>query len=84
MANHATRVEVTIMTRDGQWKGHAIVVDSKKADVWLIEGQVKKDIYMTTDDVFVGLNVVHTSKLFLDQQSFTNLDVNGFFRTDPS
>ncbi len=84
MANHATRVEVTIMTRDGQWKGHAIVVDSKKADVWLIEGQVKKDIYMTTDDVFVGLNVVHTSKLFLDQQSFTNLDVNGFFRTDPT
>ncbi len=82
-ANHAMRVEITVMTREGQWKGHALVVESKKADIWLIEGQVKRDVFMTTDDVFVGVNVVHTSKLFLDQQSLTNLDVNGFFRTDP-
>jgi len=73
MAQHAQRAEMTILNRDGEWKGHAIVVETDQYDVRLIEGQVKPDIARTDDRVYLSFQVTHASALFLDRQSLANL-----------
>ena len=73
MAKHAQRAEMTILNRDGEWKGHASVVETDQYDVRLIEGQVKSDIVRTDDRVYLSFQVVHASPLFLDRQSLANL-----------
>lgn len=83
MAAHAQRVEYTLMTARGQEKGHALVVETGKFDLRFVEGQTKPEVRMTNSQVFVGFHVVHSSPLFVDRQSYTNLDVNGFFSHDP-
>jgi hypothetical protein len=73
MAKHAQRAEMTILNRDGEWKGHAIMVETEAYDVRLIDGQVKSDIVRTDDRVYLSFQVTHASQLFLDRQSLANL-----------
>lgn len=72
---HGMRWELTIMTRNGQYKGHAEVVDLPDGvDVVCPVGVAKQEVKLTDDSLFIGLNAVHGAKqMRLDIQSLINL-----------
>jgi hypothetical protein len=76
---HARRVEFTIMTSNGQDKGHAIVAnnlrDEKGRPVdFLLPQDTKGEIRLTNGKTFVGVSVVHGhNDMRLDIQSLINL-----------
>lgn len=75
--DHANRVEFTIMTQDGQYKGHAIVSDTIEED-FIIPDDCKKQARLNGEDVWVGFDFVHGhTDMRIDIQSAVNLQ--GFF-----
>lgn len=67
------RVEYTVQSRKGQDKGHAIVIDTDDWDLYLPE-DTKDQVVSLTDDIFVGINPVHSKdSMNLDVQSHINL-----------
>jgi hypothetical protein len=81
MAAHSMRVELTFVNHEGQYKGHALVVNTREWDLMLIEGSQKPEVRTASklNRVFISAEVKHTSELWLDRQSFTNLEVDHFF-----
>ena len=81
---HARRVEFTIMTPEGQDKGHAIVADNLRDENgrpvdFLLPQDTKREIRLNSDRTFVGLSAVHGhNDMRLDIQSLINL--HPFFR----
>jgi len=70
---HVGRVEFTIVNGDGQFKGHAIVVDDLGVD-FRLPPDIKKDARTTDGTAFVGFNFVHGhDDMRLDVQSIMNL-----------
>ena len=86
MARHCTRIELTFVNHEGQFKGHALVVDQKdwnEADKWdlmLIKDSQKKEVHTASKQhrVFISVESKHMSTLWIDRQSFANLNTNGF------
>jgi hypothetical protein len=83
---HAQRVEFTIMTAQGQDKGHAIVADDLRNEAgervdFLLPQDTKREVRLEAaanapgaGHTFVGLNVVHGhNDMRLDIQSLINL-----------
>ncbi len=77
--SHMQRVEFTILTANGQDKGHAMVVDDlrdaegKPID-FLLPEDTKAQVKLTTGQTFVGLSPVHGhNDMRLDVQSLINL-----------
>jgi hypothetical protein len=83
---HARRVEFTIMTPEGQDKGHAIVADDLRDENgrpvdFLLPRDTKREIRLTGGRTFVGITVVHGhNDMRLDIQSLINL--HPFFQED--
>jgi hypothetical protein len=70
---HAHRVEFTVMSDDGQDKGHAIVSDDLDVD-FLMRRDTKKEVRLTNGQKFVGIGFVHGhDDMRLDIQSLINL-----------
>lgn len=70
---HAHRVEFTIMTANGQDKGHCIVSDMLDVD-FLLPQDTKREVKLTDGTTFVGFNFVHGhTDMRLDVQSLINL-----------
>lgn len=82
---HAHRVEFTIMTNNGQEKGHAIVGDNLAHDIMLRE-DIKGEVRLTSDKAWLGVNFVHHhDHVRLDVQSMINMghtDQNKAFITE--
>lgn len=82
---HAQRVEFTLLTAQGQDKGHALVVDDLRDAAgnpvdFLLPEDTKGEVQLTDGRTFVGVNVVHgQARLRLDVQSLINL--RPFFET---
>lgn len=77
---HAQRVEFTILTANGQDKGHAMVSDDLDVD-FLLSRDIKGEIKLTDGHTFVGIDFVHGKKeMRLDIQSLINL--HPFFEED--
>lgn len=67
------RVEFTLVTANGQDKGHAIVVDDLEVD-FLLPQDTKGEARLTNGQTFVGINFVHgRDHMRLDIQSLINL-----------
>lgn len=83
---HARRVEFTIMTPEGQDKGHAIVADELQDDNhrpvdFLLPQDTKREIRLNSGQTFVGLSFIHGhNDMRLDIQSLINL--HPFFREE--
>lgn len=88
---HARRVEFTILTSNGQDKGHAIVVDEASNDDlrdengrpvdFLLPQDTKKAMRLDNGCIFVGLSFVHGhNDMRLDIQSLINL--HSFFHEE--
>jgi len=76
--DHAQRVEFTILTANGQDKGHAIVADTLTADGrsvdFLLPRDSKGELKLVGGQTFVGIDFVHGKKeMRLDIQSLINL-----------
>lgn len=70
---HGQRVEFTLMTADGQLKGHALVSDTLASD-FLLPSDIKREVKLTDGCTFVGFNFVHGhTDMRLDIQSLINL-----------
>jgi hypothetical protein len=70
---HTHRVEFTVMSEDGQDKGHAIVSDDLDVD-FLMRRDTKKEVRLTNGQKFVGIGFVHGhDDMRLDIQSLINL-----------
>ena len=70
---HARRVEFTLMTADGQCKGHALVKDDLDTD-FVLPRDIKSEVKLVDGTTFVGLVPVHSSAdMRLDIQSIINL-----------
>lgn len=69
---HAKRVEFTLMTEQGQDKGHAMVMDDLRADLVLPQ-DTKSQVKLVNGQVFIGLTPVHSAdEMRLDIQSLIN------------
>lgn len=69
----AGRVEYTVLTANGQDKGHAIVSDTLEVD-FLLPEDTKKEVQLNSGKTFVGLNFVHhKTHMAMDEQSTINL-----------
>ncbi|MDQ7027047.1 MAG: hypothetical protein Q9P44_16000, partial [Anaerolineae bacterium] len=67
------RVEFTIMTANGQDKGHALVSDSIETD-FLLPQDTKREVKLVNGQTFVGINFVHGHyDMRLDILSLINL-----------
>lgn len=78
--DHANRVEFTIMTKDGQYKGHAIVSDAIEED-FILPHDCKTQAWLNGNDVWVGFDFVHGhTDMRIDVQSAVNL--HPFFDVD--
>jgi hypothetical protein len=70
---HGKRVEFTVMTANGQDKGHAVVSENLDAD-FLLPRDTKAEVRLTNGQTFVGINFVHGhADMRLDIQSLINL-----------
>jgi hypothetical protein len=70
---HGQRVEFTIMTENGQDKGHCIVSDTLQSD-FLLPQDTKREVKLVNGQTFVGINFVHGhADMRLDIQSLINL-----------
>jgi hypothetical protein len=75
----AGRVEFTVMTANGQDKGHAIVTDDLRDTAgnpvdFLLPCDTKREIRLVGGETFVGLDFVHShDQMRLDIQSLINL-----------
>jgi hypothetical protein len=70
---HAHRVSFTLLTEQGQDKGHAMVVDDIDSD-FVLPPDTKTDVKLNGEQVFVGLDFVHgRDNMQLDVQSLINL-----------
>lgn len=86
MARHCKRIELTFVNHEGQYKGHALVVDQKdwkpedRWDLMLVNGTQKKEVHTMTAQhrVYLSVEPKHVSTLWIDRQSFANLNPNGF------
>lgn len=76
---YAKRVEFTVMTPQGQDKGHAIVADDLRDENgrpvdFLLPRDTKKEVQLGNGRTFVGLSFVHGhNNMRLDIQSLINL-----------
>lgn len=76
---HAGRVEFTLMSEQGQDKGHAMVVDDLRDEAgnpvdFLLPQDTKGEIRLVGEQRFVGVNFVHgKEQMRLDVQSLINL-----------
>lgn len=76
---HARRVEFTVLTAEGQDKGHAIVADDLRDEMgrpvdFLLPQDTKREVKLAGGQTFVGLNFVHShNHMRLDIQSLINL-----------
>ena len=76
---HAKRVEFTVMTPNGQDKGHAIVAEDLRDDAgnpvdFLLPQDTKGEISLHNGKTWVGFNFVHGhNQMRLDIQSLINL-----------
>ncbi|MCI0731759.1 MAG: hypothetical protein L0332_34250 [Chloroflexi bacterium] len=69
----ARRVEFTLLTANGQDKGHAIVADDLDAD-FVLPRDTKGEVRLTNTTIFAGLTAVHgREEMRLDIQSLINL-----------
>ena len=82
MARNVKRVEATFMSADGQYKGDALVVNTKKYDIMVLEGTAKSQLKMNNGKVFVAVQGRHTSQLRFDVQTFMNIGTGGAFSKD--
>lgn len=70
---HCKRVEFTLMTANGQDKGHAIVADNLPSD-FVLPRDTKGEVKLINGQSFVGINFVHHhDEMRLDIQSLINL-----------
>ena len=75
----ARRVEFTVMSRQGQDKGHAIVAENLRDSAgnpvdFLLPQDTKREISLNNGKIFVGINFVHgQGQMHLDIQSLINL-----------
>ena len=70
---HGKRVEFTVMTANGQDKGHCIVSETLDAD-FLLPQDTKTEVKLVDGQAFVGINFVHGhADMRLDIQSLINL-----------
>ena len=72
----ATRLELTLMTADGQIKGHALVVDGLPAGIDVVTNwqNIKTELSQHDGQTFVGLDIVHgKAAAEIDKQSLINL-----------
>ncbi|MEO0560703.1 MAG: hypothetical protein AAF125_01215 [Chloroflexota bacterium] len=69
-----TRVEFTVLTSDGQLKGHAIVTETPGAPDLTVPQDIKPEVSYLNDQVFVGINPVKSHEhALIDIQSIINL-----------
>lgn len=74
------RFEFTIMTEQGQFKGHAVVNEDMEAD-FLVPPDIKDEIRLENGETWVALNPVHgKDHMRIDIQSIMNMQ--GFFTPD--
>ena len=77
---HGQRVEFTVMTANGQDKGHGVVSDSIDHD-FVLPRDTKGEVRLVNGQTFVGVNFVHgRNDMRLDIQSLINL--HPFFEHD--
>jgi hypothetical protein len=77
---HCQRVEFTLMTAQGQDKGHAIVADDLDTD-FVLPRDTKTEVSLVNGQTFVGINFVHHhDEMRMDIQSLINL--GDFFHED--
>ena len=71
---YCQRIEFTVVTANGQDKGHAIVSDDLGDDDFVLPVDTKKEVRMGNGQTFVGVNFVHShDSMRLDVQSLINL-----------
>jgi hypothetical protein len=69
-----SRFELTILTPQGQDKGHAIVVEDLAVDLLLPANAAKRELSLVNGQTFVGLSPVHSAdSMRIDIQSLINL-----------
>lgn len=67
------RVEFTVLSKRGEDKGHALVVDDLDADL-VLPCDTKTELKLTEDYTFIGVQPIHAAReLWVDVQSIINL-----------
>ncbi len=80
-------VFITVQTRKGHLKGHAIVrdrvvdSDGNRVDLLFPEDALKTEVRLTVPDVFVAVTKAKASRLRLDIQTLTMHGKDGFLKT---